>query len=129
MTEDRYDRGWDKLLSIHAEVGEQSLAKFEQVSPDLARYIIEFAYGDIWNRPGLDLKSRSIATVASLITSGNATSELKAHINGALNVGCSRQEIMEIIIHLAVYTGFPSAINAMFAAQEVFAKRDKNGES
>jgi 4-carboxymuconolactone decarboxylase len=65
----------------------------------------------------------------SIITSENSTSELKAHINGALNVGCSRQEIREIIIHLAVYTGFPSAINAMFAAQEVFAKRDKNGES
>jgi len=81
------------------------------------------------NRPGLDLTSREIATVAALTTLGNAISRLKVHIKGALNVGVSRQEIIEIIIQMAVYAGFPAALNAMYAAKEVFEQTDdKNTE-
>jgi 4-carboxymuconolactone decarboxylase len=125
MTEDRSDRGWEILKEIHVGVGDRAMEKLEKISPDFARYIVEFAYGDVWSRPGLDLKSRAIATIASLTTSGNATSELKAHLNAALNIGCSEQEIIELMIHLAVYAGFPAAMNGIFAAQEVFAMRAK----
>ncbi|HWR26230.1 MAG TPA: carboxymuconolactone decarboxylase family protein, partial [Methanosarcina sp.] len=76
-----------------------------------------------YSRPGLDLKSREIATVAALTALGNARPQLKVHINAALNVGCSKEEIIEIIIQMAVYAGFPAALNAMFAAKEVFQER------
>jgi 4-carboxymuconolactone decarboxylase len=92
------------------------IERLKDIAPDLARYVIEFPFGDVYNRPGLDLKSREIATIAALTTLGNAISQLKVHINGALNVGVSRQEIIEIIIQMAVYAGFPAALNAMYAA-------------
>jgi 4-carboxymuconolactone decarboxylase len=78
---------------------------------------------------GLDLKSREIAAVAVLTALGTATPQLKVHINGALNVGLSRQEVVEIIIQMVVYAGFPAALNGMFAAKEVFQERDEKGQS
>lgn len=124
MRIDRYERGLKKLKEVDAKAGERMTEHLKDIAPDLARYIIEFPFGDVYNRPGLDLKSREIATVAALTTLGNAISQLKVHINGALNVGVSRQEIIEIIIQMAVYAGFPAALNAMYAAKEVFEERD-----
>jgi 4-carboxymuconolactone decarboxylase len=96
---------------------------------DLGRYTIEFPFGDIYSRPGLDLKSREIATVAALTALGNARPQLKVHINAALNVGCTRQEVIEVITQMTVYAGFPAALNGMFAAKEVFGERDEPGKS
>jgi 4-carboxymuconolactone decarboxylase len=124
MSKVRYERGLKKLKEIDGKAGELVIERLKDISPDLARYIIEFPFGDVYNRPGLDLRSREIATVAALTTLGNAISQLKVHINGALNVGVSRQEIIEIIIQMAVYAGFPAALNAMYAAKEVFKERD-----
>jgi 4-carboxymuconolactone decarboxylase len=124
MRTDRYKRGLKKLKEVDANAGEQVIERLKDIAPDLARYVIEFPFGDVYNRPGLDLKSREIATIAALTTLGNAISQLKVHINGALNVGVSRQEIIEIIIQMAVYAGFPAALNAMYAAKEVFEERD-----
>ena len=125
MSKDRYERGREKVKEIDGEAGEKVLKSLEEVSPDLARYLVEFPFGDVYCRPQLDLKSREIATVAALTALGNANPLLKVHINGALNVGCSRQEVIEVIIQMAVYAGFPAALNAIFAAKEVFAERDK----
>ena len=125
MRKDRYERGLKKLREVDAKAGEQVIERLKDIAPDLARYVIEFPFGDVYNRPGLDLKSREIATVAALTTLGNAISQLKVHINGALNVGVSRQEIIEIIIQMAVYAGFPASLNAMYAAKEVFEERDE----
>lgn len=94
------------------------------IAPDFARYLIEFPFGDIYSRPSLDLKSREIATIAALAAMGNAQPQLKVHIEGALNVGCTRDEIVEVFMQMAVYAGFPAALNALFAAREVFAARD-----
>jgi 4-carboxymuconolactone decarboxylase len=124
MREDRYERGLRKLKEVDAEAGELVRERLKDISPDLARYVIEFPFGDVYNRPGLDLKSREIATIAALTALGNTVSQLKVHIKGALNVGVSRQEIIEIIIQMAVYAGFPAALNAMYAAKEVFEQRD-----
>jgi 4-carboxymuconolactone decarboxylase len=77
----------------------------------------------------LDLRSREIATVAALTALGIATPQLKVHIHGGLNVGLTRQELIEIIIQMAIYAGFPAALNAMFAAREVFQERDEKGLS
>jgi 4-carboxymuconolactone decarboxylase len=129
MPTDRYERGWEKLKEVDGEAGERVMESLKDIAPDLARYVIEFPFGDVYSRPGLDLKSREIAAVAALTTLGSATPQLKVHIHGALNVGLSRQEVVEIIIQMAVYAGFPAAINGMFAAKEVFQERDEKGLS
>jgi 4-carboxymuconolactone decarboxylase len=124
MNNDRYNIGLEKLKKIDGQAGERVIESLKDISPDFARYIIEFPFGDIYSRTGLDLKSREIATVAALVTMGNASSQLKVHINGALNVGCSRTEIIEVIMQMAVYAGFPAALNGLFAAKEVFDERE-----
>ena len=124
MNNDRYGRGFEKLKEIDGQAGERVIESLKDISPDFARYIIEFPFGDVYSRTGLELKSREIATVAALVTMGNALSQLKVHINGALNVGCSRTEIIEVIMQMAVYAGFPAALNGLFAAKEVFDERE-----
>ncbi|MET3117925.1 4-carboxymuconolactone decarboxylase [Undibacterium sp. GrIS 1.8] len=123
--ESRYQRGLKKLAEIDGEAGQKVIDSLSDIAPDLARYTIEFPFGDIYSRPGLDLKSREIATVAALTAMGNCQPQLKVHIHGALNVGCSKEEIIEIITQMAVYAGFPAALNGAFAAKEVFAEREK----
>ncbi len=127
MSDDRYERGLKKLAEIDGEAGERVIESLKDIAPDLGRYTIEFAFGEVFSRPGLDLKSREIATVAALTALGTAAPQLKVHINAALNVGCTRQEIIEIIIQMAVYAGFPAALNGAFVAKEVFAERDGAG--
>ena len=123
-TQDRYERGLAKLKEIDGQAGEHVLESLEDIAPDFARYLIEFPFGDIYSRPGLDLKSREIAVVAALTALGNAAPQLKVHIHGALNVGVSRTEVVETIMQMAVYAGFPAALNGLFAAKEVFAQRE-----
>lgn len=120
---ERFQRGWEKLREIDGEAGERVIESLKDIAPDLGRYTVEFPFGDIYSRPGLDLKSREIATVAALTALGNAAPQLKVHIHGALNVGCTPQEVIEAIIQMAVYAGFPAALNGAFAAREVFAER------
>ena len=122
--QDRYERGWEKLKEVDGEAGQRVVNSLKDIAPDFARYLIEFPFGDIYSRPGLDLKSREIAVVAALTALGNAAPQLKVHIHGALNVGCSRQEVIEVIMQMAVYAGFPAALNGLFAAKEVFEERD-----
>nr|WP_321466629.1 carboxymuconolactone decarboxylase family protein [uncultured Desulfobulbus sp.] len=119
----RYQRGWQRLREVDGEAGERVLAALADIAPEFATYLIEFPFGDIYSRPGLDLKSREIAVVAALTALGNAAPQLKVHIHGALNVGCSREEVLEVIMQMAVYAGFPAALNGIFAAKEVFAER------
>jgi 4-carboxymuconolactone decarboxylase len=122
--ESRYERGLQKLGEIDGQQGQRVIDSLKDIAPDLGRYIIEFGFGDIYSRPALDLKSREIAVVAALTALGNAAPQLKVHLHGALNVGCSKEEIVEVIMQMAVYAGFPAALNGMFAAKEVFAERD-----
>ena len=129
MESERYSRGWEKLKEIDGHAGEKVLEALKDIAPELARYTIEFPFGDIYSREGLSLKEREIATVSALAALGNAQPQLKVHIHGALNVGCTRQEIVEIMIQMAVYAGFPAALNGTFAAKEVFAERDEAGQS
>lgn len=124
VTVDRYQQGLQKLAEIDGEAGEKVIESLKEIAPDLGRYIIEFPFGDIYSRPGLDLKSREIATVAALTALGNAQPQLKVHIHGALNVGCTREEVVEVIIQMAVYAGFPAALNGISVAKEAFAELD-----
>jgi len=122
--ESRFERGTRALSEIDGEAGERVISSLEGIAPDFARYLIEFPFGDIYCRPGLDLRAREIATIAALTAMGNATPQLKVHIEGGLNVGLSRDEIVEIIMQMAVYAGFPAALNGLYAAKEVFSGRD-----
>jgi 4-carboxymuconolactone decarboxylase len=121
---DRFERGLKILKKLNDKNSEKLMENLKDIAPDLGRYVVEFPYGDIYARPGLDLKSREIANVAALTALGNAQPQLKSHINGALNAGCTREEVVEVIIQMAVYAGFPAAINGINAAKEVFEKMD-----
>lgn len=126
---ERFQRGWQRLREVDGAAGERVVASLADIAPDFATYLVEFPFGDIYSRPGLDLKLREIAVVAALTALGNAAPQLKVHIHGALNVGCSRQEVVEVMMQMAVYAGFPAALNGLFAAKEVFAERDTNGKT
>lgn len=119
---ERYERGLEMLRRIDGAAGENVVASLEDIAPDFAVYLLEYPFGDIYSRPGLDLKSREIAVVAALTALGNARPQLKVHIGAALNVGCSREEITETIMMMSVYAGFPAALNGLSAAREVFAE-------
>lgn len=116
----RYQKGWETLSKVNGAAGKQILALLEDISPDMARMVIEFPFGDIYSRPGLDMKTRELITIASLTTLGFAQGELKAHLHNALNAGCTKEEIIEVIMQMSVYAGFPAALNALFTAKEVF---------
>jgi len=123
--EERYNKGLKNLERIHPEASKALIENLKDIAPDLSRFVVEFPYGDVYDRPGLDLKSREIATVAALTALGDTKPELKDHIKGALNVGCNRQEVVEVIIQMSVYAGFPRAINGINIAKEVFEEIDK----
>ncbi|MVX62628.1 carboxymuconolactone decarboxylase [Clostridium chromiireducens] len=125
--ESRFERGYRKLLEIDGKAGQEVENGLKDISPDLGRYIIEYSFGDIYSRDGLDLKSKEIAVVAALTALGNAQPQLKVHINGALNVGCTINEIKEVIIQMSGYSGFPTSINAMNALKDVINERKMEG--
>lgn len=108
-TTTRFERGSQKLSEIDGSVGEEIVAPLG----DLGRYIVEFAFGDIYSRGGLSLREREIATVALLTSMGGREPQLRVHLNAALNVGLSYEEIEEVILQTVPYAGFPTAINAL----------------
>jgi 4-carboxymuconolactone decarboxylase len=129
MEDERFRRGLSTVRKIDPENAERLKAALSDIAPDLYRYIIEFAFGDLISRPGLDLRTREIATVSALTALGNANPQLRVHLNAALNAGCTRAEIVEVLMQMAVYAGIPAALNALYLAKEVFAERDSRGLS
>jgi len=123
VSTDRYARGLAALSEIDGEAGEQVLQSLADVAPDLARYIIEYSFGDVYSRGGLELRTREIVTIAMCAALGTARPQLKVHIHGLLNVGGCQEQVVETIMHIAAYAGFPAALNAVAAAREVFDER------
>lgn len=119
----RYQRGLEQLSAIDGAAGEAVINSLAELAPDFARYLIEYPFGDVYSRPGLDLRSREIATVAALCALGNAAPQLRVHIHAALNVGCTATEIVEVMIQMSVYAGFPAALNGLTVVREVFSER------
>ena len=121
--ESRFERGLAKLAEVDGSAGE------EVVGPlgDLGRYIVEFAFGDIYSRDGLSLRDREIATVALLAGLGAREPQLRVHLAAGLNVGLTAQELEEIVIQTVPYAGFPTAINALNALRDVVAAATKAG--
>jgi 4-carboxymuconolactone decarboxylase len=116
----RYTRGRATLAAVDGPAGLDVVDRLERSFPDFARYLVEFPFGDIYSRPGLGLRERELATVAALCALGYASPQLKVHVHAALHVGCTTDEIVEVIMQMAVYAGFPAALNGLSVAREVF---------
>jgi len=129
MSNERYQRGKEKLREILPDGPEILEDGPGQVAPDLVRHAYEFAYSDVYCRPGLDPNIRQVATIAALTALGNAPSQLGNHIKAGLNTGLDREEIIEVIMQMAVYAGFPAALNAAQIAKEVFQELDDVAEA
>jgi 4-carboxymuconolactone decarboxylase len=117
----RYERGLESMRTVFGPGIDSALKGLAATSPDLARCLVEFPFADIYPRPGLDLKTREMLTVAALTVLGYPQGELKEHVHGAMNVGCTQEEILEIILQMAVYAGFPAALEAVKTAASAFA--------
>ena len=125
MDEKRYEKGLGRLKQMNntSTIG----SRLMEISPDLNGYIKEFAFGDVHSREGLSARDHELVIISGLCALGFAAEEMRSHINMGLNAGLTRQEILEVFIQLAVYAGFPAAVNATFIAKEVFDARDAKG--
>jgi len=123
MENERIKRGTERLKEVDGNAGEGVIASLKGIAPDLGRYILEFAFGDVYCRDGLSLQEREIITIASLLTAGGCEPQLEVHINGSLNVGISPEKVIETFIQCIPYTGFPKVLNAVNVAKKVFAER------
>jgi 4-carboxymuconolactone decarboxylase len=111
---DRYRRGLDVAERIAADkLNHFVKSGIAEVAPDFARMVIEFAFGDLYSRDGLDLKSRELIAIAALATSGTAGPQLRVHVESAVSVGITKSEIVEALMQVALYAGFPAALNAL----------------
>lgn len=119
----RYEKGKEVLEGIQQRPLDEIFKELEDVAPDMSRFVVEFPYSQIYTREEVDLKTRELCTVAALTAIGTIP-QLKDHINAALNVGNSPVEIIEIIMQMSAYAGFPKAINGAMAAKEVFKERE-----
>ncbi|MFG2695848.1 carboxymuconolactone decarboxylase family protein [Kitasatospora sp. NPDC048407] len=119
----RFEHGLDVLGRIDGEAGENVLAALSDVSPELAHQVAAWGFGEIYSRPELAPRDRQLVTLGMLTALGGCEPQLRVHVNAALNVGLTPQEIVEALLHSAVYCGFPRALNATFAAKQVFAER------
>ena len=119
----RRDLGLQVLSRIDGDAGQSVIESLSTSNPALGHHIAAFAFGDIYDRPGLDARSRQLVTIGVLTALGGCEPQLKVHVGAALNVGISEEEIQEAILHASVYCGFPRALNATFAAQEAIDSR------
>jgi 4-carboxymuconolactone decarboxylase len=120
----RFEEGQKQLKKVDGVGGEKVIKSLRDIAPDVGKYIIEFAFGDIYSREELSLKEREIITMTSLLTMGGCEPQLEVHINGALNVGAAPQKIIETFIQCIPYVGFPKVLNAIFTAKKIFSERE-----
>lgn len=117
------ERGEKLLRQIDGDkVADNLIARYEDLAPDFTRYLIEFAFGEIYAREG-ELKHKELIAIASLATMGGCDAQLETHVHGAFNVGLTESEIVEAVMTLIPYIGFPKALNAMSVVKTVVDKR------
>lgn len=117
---ERYRRGLDVAEKLAAD----KLAHFvesgvAEIAPDFARMVIEFAFGDIYARDGLDLRSRELVAIAALAASGNSIPQLRTHVESASSSGIGKAEVLEVLMQTALYAGFPAALNALAGCHDL----------
>lgn len=123
MENTRFTCGMEQLQTIDGKGGENVIKSLEDIAPDLGKFIVEFAFGDIYTREGLTTEEREIITLSSLLTAGGCEPQLEVHIKGALNVGIPPEKVIETFLQCIPYTGFPKVLNAVFVAKKVFAEK------
>jgi 4-carboxymuconolactone decarboxylase len=116
---ERYARGLELVKEMLGEERAKAIAERAKLYPDWDVYTKEFLFGEIWQRPGLDRRTRSLITVAGLTALGKEV-ELGVHVRGALNNGASKDEIVEVLMHMAFYAGWPATVSALRVATEIF---------
>ncbi|MBV2180584.1 MAG: carboxymuconolactone decarboxylase family protein [Castellaniella sp.] len=122
MSAERYERGARMLATVDGPAGLEVIENLAKSFPDFAHYVLEFPFGDIYAREGLGLRERELATVAALCALGNAQPQLRVHMHAALHVGCTPAELVEVVMQMSVYAGFPAALNGLSVVREVFAE-------
>lgn len=111
---DRWEKGSRWFDAVYGEGRSEGLVDMQQgLAQDLARLGVEFAFGDVYSRPGLTLAQRELLSLASLVTIGGLEPQLRGHTRGAVRVGCTPEEILETVVHVVQYCGFPKALNAI----------------
>lgn len=125
--DDRFERGLEIFGRVDGKGGRKAVDDLSDLVPEIGRYLVEYPFGDIYSRPGLDLRTRELVSVAALTAMGGCDPQLRVHIHAALNLGCERREVVEAILQMSVYAGFPRAINALYTARDVFGRRDAAG--
>ncbi|MDQ0989895.1 carboxymuconolactone decarboxylase family protein [Streptomyces sp. V3I7] len=121
--EERFTHGLDVLKRVDGEAGQRVVDSLDDVSPELGHQIVAWAFGEMYDRPGLAPRDRQLVTLGILTALGGCELELDVHVNAALNVGLTPEQIVEALLHSAVYAGVPRALNATLAAKKVFAER------
>ena len=124
MGNERYERGRERLRELTGDQGDKVMAAIDEVSPDLARYVVEFGYGDVYSRPALDDQARQLAAISALSAMGGAEPQLEYHIGIALNIGVPPSQIVETVVFLSPFIGFARTLNAVRSVKRVFASRD-----
>lgn len=119
----QFEKGLEQLQKIDGEVGQKVIDSLSAIALDLGKIIIEFAFGDIYTRGELNLQECELITFSSLLTAGGCEAQLAVHINAALNVGISKEKIIECLMQCIPYTGFPKVLNAVFVAKKVFKEK------
>jgi 4-carboxymuconolactone decarboxylase len=122
---ERRARGAQKIGEILGQTPEQVERSLSDVAPQLATFVLETIYGEIYQNPALDSRTRQIVTVTALATLGTAAPQLRTHIGGALRCGVTREQLVEIMMQLAPFAGVAAAINGVAACREVFSAADK----
>lgn len=121
--DERFAHGLQVLRKVDGEAGQRVVDSLADISPELGHQVVAWAFGEIYDRPGLAPRDRQLVTLGMLTALGGCEAQLDVHVNAALNVGLTPEEITEALLHSAVYCGMPKALNATFAAKKVFAER------
>jgi 4-carboxymuconolactone decarboxylase len=120
MNQELFDKGLKVRRDVlGAEYVDAAISNADDFSMEMQQHVTQYCWGDIWNRPGLDRRTRSFLNLA-MITALNRPHELKLHVRGAINNGLTRNEIKEVFLQSAIYCGVPAAIDAFRTAREVF---------
>ncbi len=119
----RFERGMQTLTRIDGEAGQRVVESLNDISPELGHQIVAWGFGEMYQRPQLAPRDRQLVTLGMLTALGGCEPQLEVHINAALSVGLAAEEIVEALLHAAVYCGMPKAINATNVAKKVFGER------
>ena len=120
MTTDLFEKGLEVRRAVLGKgFVDKSISEADDFTRPLQELITEYCWGSIWTRPGLPRKTRSLINLA-MLTALNRPHEVKLHLQGALNNGCSKEEIMEVLLQAAIYCGIPAAVDSFRSAKEFF---------